>query len=260
MAAENWLWGQKRIQAELARLGFKVSARTVAKYMRLHRNRGPSRLEKILKQHAPNIWACDFFCVHTILFQTLYVFFVIRLANREVLHVEVTRHPTAEWAAQQIVECCAWDRRPPRFLIHDRISRYGMSFDRRVRHLGIRQVRTPLRSPRANAVAERSVKSARTECLDHLFVFGEAHLRRAMSAYKTYYNHRIKPIIIIGARIDHFANVRPTIRECLIFGLGRPAARSSQSLYLADCITFTGAPHDGPYFCALHPQATLRSS
>jgi transposase InsO family protein len=164
MAAENWLWGQKRIQAELARLGFKVSARTVAKYMRLHRNRGPSPgWRKFLKQHAPNIWACDFFCVHTILFQTLYVFFVIRLANREVLHVEVTRHPTAEWAAQQIVECCAWDRRPPRFLIHDRDSRYGMSFDRRVRHLGISQVRTPFRSPRANAIAERWVKSARTD-------------------------------------------------------------------------------------------------
>ena len=145
MAAENWLWGQKRIQAELARLGFKVSARTVAKYMRAYHNRGPSPgWRKFLKQHAPNIWACDFFCVHTILFQTLYVFFVIRLANREVLHVEVTRHPTAEWAAQQIVECCAWDRWPPRFLIHDRDSRYGMSFDRRVRHLGIRQVRTPL--------------------------------------------------------------------------------------------------------------------
>jgi putative transposase len=111
MAAENWLWGQKRIQAELARLGLKVSARTVAKYVRPHRNRGPSpRWRTFLKQHTPNIWACDFFCVHTILFQTLYVFFVIRLANREVLHVDVTRHPTAEWAAQQIVECCAWDR------------------------------------------------------------------------------------------------------------------------------------------------------
>ena len=109
---------------------------------------------------------------------------MIRLANREVLHVEVTRHPTAEWAAQQIVECCAWDRRPPRFLIHDRDGRYGMSFDRRVRHLGTRQVHTPFRSPRANAIAERWVKSARTECLDHLFVFGEVHLRGAMSAYK----------------------------------------------------------------------------
>ena len=166
MAAEIWLWGQKRIQAELARLGFKVSARTVAKYM-AHRNRGSSPgWRKFLKQHAPNIWACDFFCVHTILFQTLYVFFVIRLANREVLHVEVTRHPTAEWAAQQIVECRAWDRRPSRFLIHDRDSRYGMSFDRRVRHLGIGQAR-------ANALAERWVKSAPTECLDRLFVIRE---------------------------------------------------------------------------------------
>ena len=100
---------------------------TVAKYMRAHLYPGPSPgWREFLKQHAPNIWACDFFCVHTILFQTLYVFFVIRLANREVLHVEVTRHPTAEWAAQQIVECCAWDRRPPRFLIHDRDSRYGI--------------------------------------------------------------------------------------------------------------------------------------
>jgi hypothetical protein len=79
------------------------------------------------------MWACDLFCVPTVLFQTLCVFFVIRLANREILHVEVTRHPTADWAAQQIVECCAWDRAPPRFLIHDRDSRYGASFDRRVR-------------------------------------------------------------------------------------------------------------------------------
>jgi putative transposase len=90
-----------------------------------------------------------FFCVPTVLFQTLHVFFVIRLANREILHVEVTRHPTADWVAQQIVECCAWDRAPPRFLIHDRDSRYRTSFDRRGRGLGIRQVRTPFRSPRA---------------------------------------------------------------------------------------------------------------
>jgi hypothetical protein len=69
------------------------------------------------------MWACDFFCVLTVLFQTLHVFFVIRLANGEIFHVAVTRHPTADWAAQQIVECCAWDRAPPRFLIHDRDSR-----------------------------------------------------------------------------------------------------------------------------------------
>jgi hypothetical protein len=95
-------------------------------------------------------------------------FFVIRLANREILHVAVTPHPTAEWAAQQIVEG-AWDRAPPRFLIHDRDSRYGVNFDRRVGGLGIRQVRTPVRSPRA--VAERRVRSARSECFDYLHCF-----------------------------------------------------------------------------------------
>ena len=189
MAAENHLWGQKRIQAELARLGFQVSARTVAKYMRGCRPRGPTGTwRQFLTRLASNMWACDFFCVPTALFQTLHVFFVIRLANREVLHVAVTRHPTADWAAQQIVECCAWDRAPPRFLIHDRDSRYGANFDRRVRGLGIRRVRTPFRSPRANAVAERWVRSARSECLDHLIVFSEANLRRVLSAYVTYYN------------------------------------------------------------------------
>jgi len=167
----------------------KVSARTVAKYMRLRSSRGPSPgWRKFLKDHASNIWACDFFRVQTILFETLYVFFVVRHADREILHVGVTRYPTADWAAQQIVECCAWDRAPPRFLIHDRDSRYGVSFDRRVRHLGIRQVRTPFRSPRANAIAERWARSDRCECLDRLFVFSEARLRRILSSYVTYYN------------------------------------------------------------------------
>jgi putative transposase len=152
-------------------------------------NRGPSPgWREFLKNHVSDIWACDFFCVPTILFQTLHVFFVVRPANGEILHAEVTRHPTADWAAQQIVECCAWDRAPPRFLIHDRDSRYGASFDRRARHLGMRQVRTPFRSPRTNAVAERWVRSVRSECLDHLFIFSECNLRRALSAYATYYN------------------------------------------------------------------------
>jgi hypothetical protein len=147
MTAENRLWGQKRIQAELARLGFTVSARTVAKYMNSRHGRGPSSgWRKFLKRHESSIWACDFFCVQTILFQTLYVFFVIRHANREILHVAATSFPTAEWVAQQIVECCAWDRLPPRFLIHDRDSRYAATFDRRLQGLGIKQMRTPFRA------------------------------------------------------------------------------------------------------------------
>ena len=169
MAAENRYWGQRRIQAELARLGFEVSARTVAKYMRRPYGGKPSPgWPQFLKRHAQDIWACDFFCVQTIWSQTLYVFFAIRHANREVLHVQVTRHPTAEWVAQQIVECCCWDREPPCFLIHDRDSRYGGTFDQRIHHLGITQIRTPFRSPRANAIAERWSRqpepSALTSC------------------------------------------------------------------------------------------------
>jgi putative transposase len=116
MTAENRLWGQRWIQAELARLGFRVSARTVAKYMRADHYRGPSPgWREFLKRHESNIWACDFFCVRTIWFQTLYIFFVVRHVNREILHVAVTQCPTAEWTAQQIVECCAWDQWPPDF-------------------------------------------------------------------------------------------------------------------------------------------------
>jgi transposase InsO family protein len=113
-------------------------------------------------------------------FRTLYVFFVIHHASRQVLHVHVTAHPIAAWTAQQIVECCGWDCQPPRFLVHDRDSCYTASFDRRVRNIGITQARTPFRSPRANAIAERWVRSVRTECLDHMFIFNERHLKESL--------------------------------------------------------------------------------
>jgi transposase InsO family protein len=157
----------------------------------MHRThyRGPSsRWRSFLTQHASSVWACDFFCVQTITFRTLFVFFVIHHASRQVLHVHVTSHPTAEWTAQQIVECCNWDCQPPRFLVHDRDSCYGTSFNRRVRRLGIAQARTPLRSPRANAIAERWVRSVRSECLDHVFIFNERHLEKVLAEYVGYLN------------------------------------------------------------------------
>ena len=98
-------------------------------------------------------------------------------------------HPTAQWTAQQIIECCSWDRKPPRFLIHDRDGCYGATFDRRLRGLGITQIRTPFRCPRANAIAERWVRSVRQECLDCMFVLAERHLRRILAAYLAYDNH-----------------------------------------------------------------------
>ena len=156
---------------------------------RTHR-RGPSTTwRSFLRHNGSEIWACDFFCVRTITFRTLYVFFVINHASRQVVHVHVTEHPTASWTAQQIVECCAWDPVPARFLVHDRDSCYGTTFDRRVRHLGIAQVRTPFRSPRANAIAERWVRSVRSECLDHVFIFNERHLQKLLAEYVWYFNY-----------------------------------------------------------------------
>src|SRR6516225_7513403 len=111
----------------------------------------------------------------------LYVFFLIKHASRQVVHVHVTPHPTASWTGQQIVECCACDRVPALFLIHDRDSCYGSTFDRRVRNIGIAQIRTPYRSPRANAIAERWVRSVRIECLHHMFIFNEEIVRSAIA-------------------------------------------------------------------------------
>ncbi len=189
MARENALWGQRRIQAELARLGFMVCARTVAKYMRRPYNGVPSPgWRQFLTQHAQHIWACDLFTVQTLWFRTLYVFFVIHHGTREIVSLHVTAHPTAEWLAQQLVEACGPEREPPRFLIHDRDGCYGAAFNRRVRSLGVKQIRTPVRAPRANAIAERWIRTVRSECLDHIFVFGHQQLKRSLNEYCAYYN------------------------------------------------------------------------
>ena len=126
--------------------------------------------------------------VQTLWFRTLYVFFVIDHGTRVVVHVRVTAHPTAEWLAQQIIEACGSEREPPRFLIHDRDGCYGVAFNRRLTGLGIKQIRTPVRAPRANAIAERWIRTVRADCLDHVFVFGHQQLQRSLNEYRAYYN------------------------------------------------------------------------
>src|SRR5712692_6454121 len=155
MAQENPLWGQIRIYAELLKLGYVLSPRTVRKYMRRPWSGRPSPGWKVfLKEHARDIWACDFLCVRTLSFQTLYVFFLIRHASREIVHLRATAHPTAQWTAQQLTNAC-YDPEPPQYLIRDRDGIYGTEFCRRTRSLDIRQIRTPVRAPKANAIAER---------------------------------------------------------------------------------------------------------
>ena len=189
MARENPLWGQCRIQAELTTLGFKVCARTVARYMRRPYDGRPSpRWRQFLNQHASDIWACDLFTVHTVWFQTLYVFFVIHHSTRALIHARVTAHPNSEWLAQQMLEACGISREPPHYLIHDRDGRFGASFNRRVASLKIRQIRTPVKAPRANAIAERWVRTIRNECLDHMLIMSHQHLRNSITEFIAYYN------------------------------------------------------------------------
>jgi transposase InsO family protein len=184
MSVENMLWGAPRIRGELLRLGFVVAQSTVAKYM----SRRPvwSDLGH-LSAHAPYIAAMDLFVVPTISFVQLYVLVIARLARRELVWINVTRHPTAEWIARQITEAFPWNE-APRYLIRDRDAIYGTAVVRRLRAMGIRDKPIAPGSPWQNGYAERLIGTIRRECLDHLIVLGEAHLRGVLGEFAAYYN------------------------------------------------------------------------
>ena len=189
MKRQNPLWGLVRIYAELLGLGFVVSPRTVAKYMKTIDRPPPSRRWRdFLEQHAKDIWACDFLTVRTLTFKTLYVFFLIHHVTREIVHIRVTEHPTAPGTGQQLMNAC-WDHNPPKYLLRDNDAIFGNEFSKKVAGLGIKEVRTPVRSPKANAIAERWVGTLRRECLDHVFIFNERHLQKMVNEYVSYYNH-----------------------------------------------------------------------
>jgi transposase InsO family protein len=182
MARENPWCGQRRIQPALTGLGLWVCAHTVARYLRRPYSGTPSPgWQQFLSQHSNAIWA-------TIWFRTLFVFFVIHHGTRELVYARVTAHPTSEWLAQQMVEAGGFSREPPRYLIHDRDGCFGASFNRRVGSLGISQIRTPVKSPKANAIAERWVRTIRNECLDHRLILTHQHLQRTVAEFIAYYN------------------------------------------------------------------------
>jgi transposase InsO family protein len=190
MARENPLWSRRRIANELAKLGHDVGKDAVAKYMPRPAERPsqpPSQTwGSFIRTHAVGTIAIDFFTVPTVTFGVLYAFFVLSLERRRVIHVNVTEHPTAEWAAQQIVEAVGPDEGLA-LLIRDRDKIFGAAFDRRVDNLGLTQLRIAPRSPWQNGFAERWVGTARREIVDHMIVLGEHHLRRILRAYIAYY-------------------------------------------------------------------------
>src|SRR5712692_2775820 len=187
MSMENPLWGAPRIHGELLKLGFEIAQSSVAKYM--VKRRGPPSQEwrTFLRNHAPDIAAMDLFVAPTIGFDLLYAFVIVRLDRRDLVWINVTANPTAEWIARQITEAFPWDD-APQYLIRDRDRIYGAVVTRRLRAMGIRDTPTAPASPWQNGFAERLIGSIRRECLDHIVVFGEAHLRRILRSYARYYN------------------------------------------------------------------------
>ena len=187
MSIENPLWGAPRIHGELLKLGFEVAQSSVAKYM--SKRCGPSSRgwRTFLQNHAPDIAAMDFFIVPTIGFRLLYVLVIVRLDRRNLIWVNVTTNPTAEWVACQITEAFPWNE-APRYLIRDRDQIYGATVTRRLRAMGIRDKPIAPASPWQNGFAERLIGSIRRECLDHIIALDEAHLRRILRGYAQYYN------------------------------------------------------------------------
>jgi transposase InsO family protein len=187
MSIANPLWGAPRIHGELLKLGIDVGPTTVAKYM-AKRRRPPSQGWKtFLHNHADGIASMDLFVVPAVSFRLLYGFLNLQHGRRELLWLGVIPHPTAEWIAQQLVEAFGW-RDLPWYVIRDRDSIYGARFIQRVRAMGIRDRPTSARSPWQNGYAERLIGSIRRECLDHVVVFGERHLRNLLGCYQNYYN------------------------------------------------------------------------
>jgi len=187
MSAENALWGAPRIHGELLKLGFTVAQSTVAKYM--GGGGGPSSQgwATFLRNHAPHIAAMDLFVVPTIGFNLLYALVIVRVARRELVWINVTPHPTAEWIAQQITEAFPWNE-APRYLIRDQDRTYGAAVTRRLRAMGIRDKPIAPGSPWQNCFAERLIGSIRRECVDHIVALGEHHLCQVLKSYASYYN------------------------------------------------------------------------
>jgi transposase InsO family protein len=207
MARDNSLWGAPRIQAELRLLGHDVAESTVAKY-RARRTRPPSPTwRSFLANHAGGLAAVDFFVVPTVTFRLLYAFVVLCHRRRRVAHFNVTTQPAAQWVARQIREAFPFDE-APRYLIRDRDAAYGERFRECLERMGVEEVLIAPRSPWQSPYVERLIGSIRRECLDHVIVFDEAHLRRVLGSYFSYY-HTSRTHRSLGGNAPHPRAVEP---------------------------------------------------
>jgi hypothetical protein len=187
MSLANPLWGAPRVHGELLKLGITVSQPTVAKYMVRHRKPPSQTWRTFLANHAKDLVSVDFFTVPTVTFRVFFVFIVLAHDRRRVIHFNVTEQPTAAWTAQQIVEAFPWDT-APRYLLRDRDGIYADYFRGRITAMDIDDVPIAARSPWQSPYVERLIGSIRRECLDHMIVLNEQHLRQIIACYLRYYH------------------------------------------------------------------------
>jgi putative transposase len=187
MNLANPLWGAPRIHGELLKLGFEISQATVAKYIMRRRGRPSPTWRSFLRNQATGIAAIDMFVVASASFRLLYVMIILIHDRRRIVRFDVIRNPTAGWLARQITDAFPWNTAPC-YLLRDRDSSYGQDFRKQVDAMGIAEVVSAARSPWQNAYVERVIGSLRRECLDHIVIFNERHLRRILSSYADYYH------------------------------------------------------------------------
>ena len=207
MSRENPLWGAPRIHGELRMLGFEVSEAAVSKYMPRHPKPPSQTWRTFLENHVGCLASTDFFVVPTATFSLLFVLVVLRHERRRIVHIGTTAHPTAAWVAQQIREAFPWET-APRYMIRDRDRVYGIAFRSRIKAMGIEEVVTAPRSPWQSPYVERVIGSIRRECLDHVIVLNERHLRAILLSYIDYYQ-RSRTHLALGKDTPERRSVQP---------------------------------------------------
>ncbi len=189
MAKGNRTWGAERIRGELLKLGIKVAKSTIQRYINQVRSPVPTKQTwaTFLRNHAKDIWAVDFLQTYDLFFRAIFVFVIIELGSRRLLHFGVTRSPSDAWVAQQLREATPFGQ-GPRFLIRDNDNKFGLAFDQVAKGTGIEVLTTPYQAPKANAICERFLGSVRRECLDFFLILNERHLHKIMKQYQAYFN------------------------------------------------------------------------
>jgi putative transposase len=201
MSRENRLWGAERIRGELLKVGIHVSKRTIQKYLHQagsHEPHDGQTWKTFLLNHTT--WSCDFLQLYDIWFRPIFAFFIVDVNTKRVVHVGVTRAPTEDWTAQQLREVTPFGK-GPQLLIRDGDTKYGAAFDRVAEGADIEVVKIAPCAPRMNSVCERFLGGVRRECLDHVIILGEDHLRSVLSEYVKGYFNTARPHQGIGQRI-----------------------------------------------------------